>query len=101
MNTASREDAAGMVLLTPTERLEWILTQGHCASSHGKIAELLKSYETFLRSTDESKKELLNRFSDREQSLTLFKSAKEFGDLVLDILESIGRKNRFYRVLVV
>jgi predicted nucleotidyltransferase len=100
-NTVNREDAAAMVHLAPTERLEWILKQGHCASSHAKIAELLKSYETFLRSTDESKKKLLDRFSDREQSLALFKSAKEFGDLVFDILESIGSKNRFYRVLVV
>jgi hypothetical protein len=81
--------------------LEWILTQGHCASSHAKITELLKSYETFLRSTDESKKKLLDRFSNREQSLALFKSAKEFGDLVFDTLESIGSENRFYRVLVV
>jgi hypothetical protein len=46
-DTVSIEDAATMVHLTPTERLEWILGQGHCASSHAKITELPKSYETF------------------------------------------------------
>ena len=100
-NTVNPADARAMVHLTPTERLEWILTQQHCASSHAKITELLKSYETFLHSTDESKKTLLARFSDRQQSLALFKAAKEFGDLIFDILESIGARNRFYRVLVV
>jgi hypothetical protein len=99
--TVSAEDAIEMTRLTPTQRLEWIRQQERYASSHGRIEELLTSYERFLQSTDEQENTLIERFSDREQSRTMFSAANQFGSLVFDILEDIGQGNRFHRVLVV
>jgi hypothetical protein len=99
--TVSAEDAIEMTRLTPTQRLEWIRKQERYASSHGRVEELLSAYESFLQSTDEPEKTLIERFFDREQSRTMFSAANQFGSLVFDILEDIGQGNRFHRVLVV
>ncbi len=100
-NTVSSEDAIEMTRLTPTQRLEWIRGQQRYASSHGKVEELLASYEKFLQSTDEPENSLIERFSKPEHGRALFSAANQFGNLVFDILEDIGQGNRFHRVLVV
>jgi hypothetical protein len=99
--TVSLEDAMEMARLTPTQRLEWISQQPSCASSRGRVEELLASYEKFLQSTDEPDEILIKRFSDSEHNRAMFDAANQFGNLVFDILEDIGQGNRFHRVLVV
>lgn len=100
-NTVSPEDAIEMVRLTPTQRLEWLCQQPGCASSHKRFQELLGAYEKFLQSTDEQEEKLIELFSDGLKNRAMFGAANQFGNLVFDILEDIGRGNRFHRVLVV
>ena len=101
--TVSPDDAAKMILLTPSERLEWLLSQRELKSVHLKIQALIKSYEEFLHLTDASEDELVKRFLDSQKSRKYFESANRFGDLMFEVLEAIGkqRKNPFYRLLIV
>ena len=95
--TVSPTDAIDMISLTPTERLEWL----HKETRLDKIEVLIKCYEAFLEETNAAEDELINRFLDRDKSRGYFKAANQLGDLVFDVLENIGQKNRFYRLLVV
>ena len=99
--TVTPTDAAGMVALTPTERLQWLLSQPHLTDAHEKLEKLLHRYEAFLESTEAAENTLIERFLDARTSLKYMRSAYEFGDLVFDVLETIGQKNRFHRLLVV
>jgi predicted nucleotidyltransferase len=102
-DTVSPSDAVSMIELTPSQRLEWLISQPELVDAHNEIAELVKCYEDFLRLTDASEKELVERFLDKEQSKKYFDSANRFGDLMFEVLEAIGKKkeNRFYRLLIV
>lgn len=93
-------DAVAMTQLTPTQRLEWMLEQDSCAPSRAMIQDLLESYESFLESTNEPEDALIDRFLDPKKRAE-FKSANNLGDLVFEIFQSIGKKNRLYRLLVV
>jgi predicted nucleotidyltransferase len=93
-------DAVAMTQMTPTQRLEWMLRQDSCAGSGALIQDLLGSYEDFLESTNEPEEALVERFLDREKRAE-FKPANNLGDIVFRIFESLGGKNRLYRLLVV
>jgi predicted nucleotidyltransferase len=95
--TVSPIDAVAMVKLTPTERLEWLLRQ----TRSEKIEELIKCYEAFLLETNAAEDQLIERFMDKGKSKAYFAAANHLGDLVFEILESIGKDNPFYRLLVV
>lgn len=99
--TVSPDDAKEMVARTPTQRLDWILAQPSLGNAHDEIRKLLLHYESFLASTDASENELVQRFLDKKRSQEYFQSASIFGDLVFQVLDAIGRKNRFHRLLVV
>lgn len=99
--TVSPADAMAMIDLTPTERLEWILGQPGLAHSHGKVSELLAQYERFLEATNAEEEELVRRFMDKETSKSYVSAAYKFGDLVFEVLTSIGNGNLFHRLLVV
>ena len=94
-------DAADMIKLTPSERLEWLLQQTSLAHAHQKVEELLAKYEEFLKVTNAEEKELVSRFLDKNASQELMKDAYRFGELVFEVLTSIGQANVFYRLLVV
>lgn len=100
-HTVSPADVLNMISLTPTKRVEWLLSQADFEPAHHKLKELIALYERFLESTDASKEELVERFLDREKSKVYTASANEFGDVVFSVLESIGNKNPFYRLMVV
>jgi predicted nucleotidyltransferase len=100
-HTVSPTDAVDMIMLTPIRRLEWLRTQGHISEAHAAIDHLLERYEEFLKRTDESEQQLVQRFMDKGQSSEFLKSAYDFGDLVFEVLDKIGSKNRFHRLLVV
>jgi predicted nucleotidyltransferase len=99
--TVSPIDAIEMTRLTPTQRLEWMLKENHCESSHGKIAELLGHYERFLAETDTPEEALIERFLSSEKSDQPFRGANELGNLVFQIFERVGQGNRLHRLLVV
>jgi hypothetical protein len=100
-HTVSPTDTAQMISLTPTQRLEWILAQSELAGVHDKTRQVIERYEQFLTQTAVPEEELITRFLNKEQSREYFQSAYDFGDLVFDLLDAIGSKNRFHRLLVV
>jgi hypothetical protein len=99
--TVSRPDALAMIDLTPTERLEWLLSRADLAHAHAAIGKLLERYERFLETTNAAEPELVAKFKDKKTSQTYMSAAYEFGDLVFEALNSIGNGNRFHRLLVV
>jgi predicted nucleotidyltransferase len=100
-NTVSPEDIVGMIALTPTERLEWLSRQAEASNAHAKIGDLLKLYEEFLARTDASEDELVKRFMEPETSRQYSESQYLFGDLLFEVLQDVGKNNRFHRLLVV
>lgn len=100
-HTVTPADAAGMVALTPTQRLEWLLEQKEVSHAGHNVNELLTLYEEFLKRTDASEKELVRLFLDKDKSKEYFESAYRFGDLVFELLHTIGGNNLFHRLLVV
>ncbi len=100
-HTVGPNDAVAMIGLTPTLRLEWLLAQADLASAHAKVEKLLTFYEEFLKVTDASEKDLVQWFLDKQLSKKYMESAYQFGDVVSEVLDLIGNKNRFYRLLVV
>ena len=99
--TVTPEDAMDMISLTPTARLEWLLGRRNLARAHGVIYKLLHQYELFLKTTNASEKELICRFMDKRTSNSYMSDAYKFGDLVFDVLTTIGGGSRFHRLLVV
>jgi hypothetical protein len=99
--TVSPEDALGMIELTPTKRLEWMLKQSFLTDAHPTVTKLLAQYERFLDATNAPEQELIGRFMDKSQSHRYLDAAYDFGDLVFDALNCIGQGSRFYRLLVV
>ena len=100
-NTVSQTDAIGMTRLSPTHRLEWLLSQPRLAAAHSKIAGLIEAYERFLKDTDATEDELIDRFLDKSKSQYYRQSGNTLGDLVFEVMESIGKRNVLHRLLVV
>jgi len=90
-----------MVYLTPTRRLEWLLTQNAAVQAHDAIAQLILHYESFLKSTDAAEDDLVKIFLDREKSREYRRQANKFGDLMFEVLSLIGSGTQFHRLLVV
>lgn len=99
--TVTPADVVGMTHLTPTARLEWLLEQSHLKTAHAKIRELLKVYEEFLFSTDAAEDVLVRQFLDKRRSQHYIDTGNKLGDLVFEVFEGIGGRNRFHRLLVV
>jgi predicted nucleotidyltransferase len=97
----SPPDAIAMINLTPTQRLEWLLQQQHLAHAHEAIRRLLDQYERFLHATNADEGELIGRFMDKKTTESYMRAAYGFGDLVFEVLTSIGAGNGFHRLLVV
>jgi predicted nucleotidyltransferase len=100
--TVSPVSAKEMISLTPTGRLEWLLAQPELRNAHADLRQLIKRYEEFLSKTDATEQELVSRFMDKQQRGEYGRSASQFGDLMYDVMEKIGKKSpHFYRLLVV
>lgn len=99
--TVAPSDAVTMIALTPTERLEWILSQPDLARAHANVRELLAHYEHFLQTTNKEEDELVSEFMEKSSSHSYMSDAYKFGDILFQVLTSIGGENRFYRLLVV
>lgn len=99
--TVSPADAAQMVSLSPTGRLEWLLQQKSVNQAHPVINELLDCYEKFLNISATPEDELVQQFMDRQKSRDLMAGAYRFGDLMFEALDIVGGRNRFHRLIVV
>ena len=99
--TISPTVAFEMTSLTPTQRLEWVLSQPRLSAAHKTTEALIELYEEFLAQTELTEEELVTRFLEKEATSKYSQSAYKFGDLIFDLMESVGMKNRFHRLLVV
>ena len=99
--TVSPSEAIRMIAITPTQRLEWLLTQPYLSQAHSTIQKLLDQYEIFLDTTNFAEKQLVEEFYDSSKARTYMRNASKFGDLVFEVLRSIGGENPFHRLLVV
>ena len=99
--TVQPADTVNMTRLSPTGRLEGLLDQAHIVEAHAKIREVLDHYEQFLADTDRPEEELIELFLDREKSKQHMRSANILGDLTFQVIELIGQRSPFHRVLVV
>ena len=99
--TVSPQDAAEMVGMTPTQRLEWIISQPYLEYAHDKIASLIAGYEQFLNDTAQPEPILIEQFLIREKSRDYFTRATHFGDQIFDVIEAIGKRGQLHRLLVV
>jgi predicted nucleotidyltransferase len=95
------EDAINMSQLSPTARLEWLLSRNELSDAHATVRGLLDHYENFLAATNYSESELIQRFLDGKEGKKLLQSANEFGNLTFTAIEQIGQRNAFHRVLLV
>lgn len=96
----SKADARAMVALSPVQRLIAISEQS-AVSVQQLIGGILERYVEFLKTTDTSKADLLQRFSDDTYYEERRKSAMEFGGRVFELLDQIGRSTKLFRYLVV
>ncbi|MCE6949485.1 nucleotidyltransferase domain-containing protein [Cereibacter sphaeroides] len=92
-------DAKAMTKLTPTERLEAILSNPRFEVVHDKVSQILDKYFEFLCLTDRPKGDLIKEISSSGREWNMKSYA--FGDLMHDVLKGIGQDSRFYRLLVV
>lgn len=99
--TVSPADAKHMISLTPTARLQWMLSQSELGDAHPSLKKLIDGYEEFLSNTEAPEEELVARFMDKTQRDAYVKSAYRFGALVFEVLEIIGERSLFHRLLVV
>lgn len=99
--TVTPKDAMAMVEMTPTQRLEWILALPSFSASHETVRKLMAQYELFLETTNTEEANLVSLFLDKDRSKAAMDEAYTFGDLVYTLLSSLGKGNRFHRLLVV
>lgn len=99
--TVTPADAMEMIGLSPTQRLESLLKRRDIANSHREVTQLLREYETFLQTTNADEDDLIKRFMSKATRRSYMDSAYKFGDLVFKVLATIGKGNRFHRLLVV
>jgi predicted nucleotidyltransferase len=99
--TVSKEDAIHMVSLSPIERLQWIPTQPKFKRLYSNVEEIVSLYANFLEKTGDPKEQLIEMFMDKNKSGEAFQGAKEFGNQVYELLSSMGKENKVFRIIVV
>jgi hypothetical protein len=92
-------DAIAMVRLSPTERLEHLAAETASAEARQKLMDLIARYEQFLAATERGEDELVALI--REKGTAPFPNQHEFGDIMFDVIDLIGARKRFHRLLVV
>jgi hypothetical protein len=99
--TVSPQDAVAMINLSPTDRLGWLLLNQDLECAYGAIRKLLDQYERFLEITNADEDELVDRFMNKTTSKAYMNDAYLFGDLVHEVVTTMGKNNRFSRLLLV
>lgn len=100
--TVHPKNVIEMAQLSPTARLEWLLSRPDLApAAKETVRQLLDHYERFLAATNFPEQTLLEIFLDPKRSKEHLHSANELGNLTFEALELIGRRTAFHRALVV
>lgn len=97
--TVTPMDANAMVRLSPTERLEHLAVGTESAGGRQKLMDLLARYEQFLAATERDEDELVALIM--EKGTAPFPKQYEFGDIMFEVMDLIGGRTRFHRLLVV
>lgn len=87
---------------TPYERLA--LIPNHIPKTRDVVAQILESYSWFLDQTALKTEDLDKKFSNEEQRSRMFAKAKEYGDLMFNLLSIIDDERpelRLFRNLVI
>ncbi len=88
-----------MVALSPTARLEHLAVQFPAARTH--VASILSIYEEFLRNTDAPEITMVQRFQDPGHIRQCSETAGKLSNQMFDLIEGIGKKSQFHRLLLV
>jgi len=99
--TVTPDAAREMVKLRPIQRLYFLLSAKEFVSAHGKINELIARYEKFLERSQAPEPTLIKTFLDRRKTREYFDEANAFGNVVFEVLQLIGKDERFFRLLTV
>lgn len=97
--TVSPDRAKEMTKLTPTDRLQWLLQESSFSEVHRQILELLEKYGEFLKRTDQPKDKLKELFENNTKDWV--QKSYEFGNTLFDILSTLGRDTKFFRLIAV
>lgn len=100
--TVSPKDAYKMVTLTPTDRLRWLRDNNE--KTKDVVELLLKQYDQFLATTNNTEASLLEKFSNKDEAAQLSKDATNLGSLMFDALDIVGNVEGgrdFYRLIMV
>lgn len=100
-NTVTPTDAAEMVSLTPTQRLDRLARDLKRTDARAVVALLLKRYERFLTEMDAPEETLLEQIGNPRFAPKKFADAYAFGSKMFDALQLVGHQSRFHRMLVV
>ena len=97
--TVTQQDAKAMVALSPTARLEQLADQFPAARTH--VANILSIYEEFLQNTDAPESTMVERFQDPGHIRKCSETAGRLSEEMFDLIEGIGNKSQFHRLLLV
>ena len=97
--TVTPKDARAMAGLTPTQRLQTLVTDFDVKAD--TVAPLLDAYEQFLRTTDADEQALVATFMDPTRADDLLGQANAFSETVYELLQEVGPGTRLHRMLTV
>ncbi len=97
--TVAPPDAYQLARLTPTERLQALVTQFGVDGS--LVDEIIQLYETFLENTDRPEDELKEVFLNQAKTTQLSNEAATFGDRVARLIQNVGKGSSLYRLILV
>lgn len=100
-STVTLSNVSAMVSLSPTLRIEYLLTRNSARTCHGMLAGLIERYEQFLSDTDAPESDLVEKIQEKEFRSKLFQSEDEFGKLMFSTLRELGKDGKLYQMLVV
>ncbi|QRG07919.1 nucleotidyltransferase domain-containing protein [Xanthobacter dioxanivorans] len=92
-------DVREMVSLSPTERLEWMLSIPDLSDAHVSIESIIRGYIEFLVEKSDADR-FHDMFSTGEFRVSMAKSYL-FAESVFDAVEKVGAKSRLYKLVVV
>lgn len=98
--TVNPDDVKEIVHMTPTERLEWILTVPAFSRASGSVRGILDKYDKFLAA--KSNAELFRKmFETSESTKENMKKSHEFSSLFFEAIELVGNRNRLHKLMLV
>lgn len=99
--TVTPDDALEMVSSTPLQRIVWLSEQDYFPAGNQAAQRVVDQYNLFLERTSEPKGNLLLKFADSSMSSKLMMEANYFGELMYELLQSVGNGTRFHRIIAV